>query len=130
MEPISLIISALTAGAKQAATQVAPDAYNALKSLIQSKFAGEPKAEMVLEEHEQEPETYEAPLKKKLADAGADRDEAIINAVQELLKQLKPQEAAAGKFNMQVEGDIKGIVGEISGGTNFCARSRSFCILV
>jgi len=72
---------------------------------------------MVLEEHEQEPETYEAPLKKKLADAGADRDEAIINAAQELLKQLKPQEAAAGKFNMQVEGDIKGIVGEISGGT-------------
>ncbi len=66
MEPISLIIAALVAGATKAAADIAPDAYNGLKALIKRKFAGEPKAEMVLEEHEKDPETYEAPLKKKL----------------------------------------------------------------
>ena len=117
MDPISLILAALVAGAAKAAGDAAPDAYNGLKALIKRKFAGEPKAEMILEEHEQDPETYEAPLKKKLAEAGADKDEEIIKAAQELLKQLKPEEAAAGKFNIKVEGDIKGIVGDISGGT-------------
>ena len=116
MEPISLIIAALVAGAAKAAGDAAPDAYKGLKVLIKRKFAGEPKAEMVLEEHEKDPETYEAPLKKKLAEAGADRDEEIVKAAQELLKQLKPEDSAAGKFNLKVAGDIKGIVGDISGG--------------
>ena len=116
MDPISLIIAALVAGAAKAAGDAAPDAYNGLKALIKRKFAGEPKAEMVLEEHETDPETYEVPLKKKLVEAGADKDEEIIKAAQELLKQLKPEESAAGKFNLNIAGDVKGIVGDISGG--------------
>ena len=117
MEPISLILAALLAGAAKAAGNAAPDAYNALKTLIKRKFAGEPKAEMVLEEYETDPETYEAPLKKKLAEAAADQDKEIIKATQELLKQLKPEESAAGKFNLKVAGDVKGIVGDITDGT-------------
>ena len=117
MEPISIIIAALVAGASKAADKEALDTYNALKALIKRYFASKPTAEMVLEEYEIDPETYEAPLKKKLAEAGADKDEEIIKKAQELLKQLKPEEAAAGKFNIKVEGDIKGIVGDISGGT-------------
>lgn len=76
MEPISLIIAALVAGAAKAAGDAAPDAYNGLKALIKRKFAGEPKAEMVLSEHETDPEIYEAPLKKKLAEFEVDKDEA------------------------------------------------------
>ena len=116
MDPISLIIAALVAGTTKAAGDVAPDAYNGLKALIKRKFTGEPTAEMVLEEHETDPETYEAPLKKKLTEAGADKDREIVKAAQELLKQLRPEDSAAGKFNLKVTGDIKGIVGEISGG--------------
>ena len=116
MDPISLIIAALVAGAAKAAGNVAPDAYNGLKALIKRKFAGEPKAEMVLEEHETDPETYEAPLKKKLAEAGADKDEEIIKKAQELLKQLKPEQVAGGNIN--VGRDIKGVSAyNISGGT-------------
>ncbi|MDJ0577259.1 MAG: hypothetical protein QNJ65_19135 [Xenococcaceae cyanobacterium MO_234.B1] len=109
MDPISLIIAALVAGAAKAAGDAAPDAYNGLKALIKRKFAGEAKAEMVLEEHETDPETYEAPLKKKLAEAGADKDEEIIKAAQELLKQLKPEESKAGKYNVVFQGEVKGI---------------------
>ena len=120
MEPISLIISALTIGAREAvkagSEAAGQDAYNTLKAMIKRKFAGEPAAEMILEEHEQEPETYEVPLKKKLIQAGLDRDEEIIQTAQELLKESEPEAAATGKFDIKVEGDIKGIVGDISGG--------------
>ncbi|MDJ0899441.1 MAG: hypothetical protein QNJ55_11575 [Xenococcus sp. MO_188.B8] len=121
MEPISLIITALSGaavaavqgaahGISQGLTQgSAQKAYNDLKALIKRKFAGEPKAEMVLEEHETDPETYEAPLKKKLAEAGADKDKEIIKAAQELLKQLKPEESKAGKFNVVFQGEAKGV---------------------
>lgn len=33
------------------------------------------------------------------------------------MKQEDPQGAIAGKYNINVAGDIKGIVGDISGGT-------------
>ncbi|NER23223.1 MAG: hypothetical protein F6J96_21485 [Symploca sp. SIO1C2] len=116
MEPISIILAALVAGAAKAAGDAAPDAYQGLKALIKRKFAGEPKAEMILEEHETDPEIYEAPLKKKLVESGADKDQEIIKAAQKLLKEEKPEESAAGKFSISVARDIKGIVGDISGG--------------
>lgn len=115
MDPVTLILSALAAGAAKAAGDAAPDAYKALKELIKRKFASKPQAEMILEEHEKDPETYEAPLKKKLVEADADKDEEIIKKAQELLKLANPQEAAQGKYNIKAE-QIKGIVGDISGG--------------
>lgn len=115
MEPVSLILSALAAGAAKAAGDTVPDAYKALRELIKRKFASKPQAEMVLEEHEKDPETYEVPLKKKLVEADVDKDEEILKKAQELLKQAFPQEAAQGKYNINAE-QIKGIVGDISGG--------------
>lgn len=121
MEPISLIIAALTSAAVlQAAAQgaahgitqgilqgTAQEASHDLKALIRKKFAGKPKAEMVLEEHEQEPKIYEEALKKKLVEAGADKDEVIIKAAQELLKHLKPEETAAGKYKVEFQAEVK-----------------------
>jgi hypothetical protein len=123
VDPISLIITALGAGAIAAAKDTAgvavKDAYQGLKALIKKKFESEPKAQMVLEEHETDPETYEAPLKKKLAEAGIDKDEEIIKLAQELLKQEKPEESAAGKFNTVFQGEVKGVqVGDRNTQTN------------
>lgn len=119
MEPTSLIIAALVAGATKAAGDIAPDIYNGLKALIKRKFAGEPKAEMILEEHEKYPETYEAPLKKKLTEAGADKDEEIIKKAQELLKQLEPEESTSGKYKVEFQGEAKGVqVGDRNTQTN------------
>ena len=103
----SIIIKALIAGAEIAATNIAPDAYQGLKTLIKRKFSGVPKAEMVLEEYEQDPETYEAPLKKKLTETGADKDTAIIEKAEELLKQLESK-SASGKYNMVFQSEVKG----------------------
>ena len=119
MEPLTLIVAALVAGAAKAASDAVPDAYTGLKALIRHKFAKDPKAEMVLEEHESDPETYEAPLKKKLAETGADQDEEIIQAAQELLKQLNPEAATAGKYQFEFQGEVKGAqVGDHNTQTN------------
>jgi len=41
-----------------------------------------------------------------------DRDAEVIKTAEELLKQLKPEEFAAGKYNINVGDDIKGMVGD------------------
>ena len=121
MDPITLILAALVAGTAKAAGDAAPDAYNGLKVLIQKKFADQPKPEadkaaMVLEEHEKDPETYAAPLKKNLVAAGIDQDAEILKVAQTLLEQLKSQDPAAGSVN--IGQGAKGVVGyNVSGNT-------------
>ena len=110
MDPITLILTALVAGTAKAAGDAVPDAYKGLKALIQKKIAGKPVAEAMLDEHEKDPETYAAPLKKNLVEAGVDQDEEILKAAQALLEQLKP-EAASGTIN--IGQGAKGIIGQM-----------------
>src|SRR5713226_1293052 len=78
MDPITLIQTALVAGAAAGGQAVASDAikdtYAGLKALIQRKLAGKPSAELALTEHETDPETWEAPLKKALVQEQVDQD--------------------------------------------------------
>lgn len=110
MEPMTIILTALVAGAAKAAGDAAPDAYKGLKALIQKKFAGKPVAEAMLEEHEKDPETYAAPLKKNLVEAGVDQDAEILKAAQVLLEQLKPEATVPGTIN--IGQGAKGIIGQ------------------
>lgn len=113
MEPTTLIVSALAAGAAagltETTTQAVKDAYGGLKGLIQKHFAGNAKAEMVLAEYEQEPETWKAPLEKQLAETGAAQDPAVVDQAQKVLKLIQPQQVAQGKYNVQI-GEAKGVV--------------------
>jgi hypothetical protein len=102
MDPITVILAALVAGTAKAAGDAVPDAYKGLKALIQKKFAGKPVAEAMLEEHEKDPETYAAPLKKNLVEAGVDKDEEILKAAQELLNQVKEQPGGQQIINQSV----------------------------
>lgn len=116
MDPVTVIITALVAGTAKAAGDAVPDTYKGLKALIQKKFVGKPMAEAMLEEHEKDPETYAAPLKKNLVEAGVDKDEEILKAAQELLEQLKPQAAAGTTTN--IGQNAKGIIGQtVTGAT-------------
>jgi hypothetical protein len=93
MDPLTLILTALTAGAATAGQAVVSDAikdaYNGLKALIQRKFAGKPSAEVALTEHGNDPQTWVAPLKKALAQEHVDQDQAVVQAAQQLLDQIK-----------------------------------------
>ena len=121
MDPISLILSALVAGATQTAGGVAQDAYNGLKSLIKCKFESQGKSDSItiLDKYEQKPEKTKPLLEDELTEVGADKDEEIIKLAQKLLGQLHPQEAAEGKFDIQISGGtVQGLIQQNTGTVN------------
>ncbi len=113
MDPISVVLAALAAGAtaatKDTASQAVKDAYAGLKALVKKHFAGKPQAEMALAEYEKDEDTWQKPLQKSLVETGADQDEAIVRQAQQVLKLVNPQQASQGKYNVQI-GEGKGIV--------------------
>ena len=113
MDPVTLIASALAAGAaaaaKDTASQAVKDAYAGFKALIQKRFTDRPEAEMALAKHEEKPKVWEAPLKDALVETGVDKDQEVLQMAQQLLKLVHPQQAAQGKYSIQI-GEAKGVV--------------------
>ena len=113
MDPVSIIVTALAAGAaaaaKDTASQAIKDSYAGLKSLIQKRFANKPEAEMALTQHQNKPEVWAAPLKDALTETGAAENDDIIRQAQHLLKLINPRQASQGKYNIQI-GEAKGVV--------------------
>jgi hypothetical protein len=122
MDPITLIVAALAAGASaglgDAASQAIKDAYAGLKGLIKRRFAGNAKAEETLADHEADPETYEKPLEKQLMESGVAEDRSVIEAAQKLMALVDPQGSAAGQYNVgSISADRGGIAAaHIEGG--------------
>jgi hypothetical protein len=96
MDPITLIVSALIAGAASAAqdtaSNVVKDAYSSLKVLLQRRFRDKPAAETALAEAETDPDTWEKPLAKAVAEHAS--DEEVPALAQQLLQLLQSQQPA------------------------------------
>jgi hypothetical protein len=121
MDPVSLILSALVAGATKAAGGVAQDAYDGLKALIKLKFESQDKSDLssLLDKYEQKPEKTRPLLEDELTEAGIGQDEEIIKLAQQLMEQLNTQEAAEGKFNVQISGGtVQGLTQQNTGTIN------------
>ena len=108
MDPITLIVTALAAGAvlgvKDVASTAVKDAYNGLKALVKKRFAGRPDAELVLAKYENAPDTWQAPLTAELEQAGADQDAALVTAAQALRSLVDEAGTRAGKYTVDVRG--------------------------
>jgi hypothetical protein len=104
MDPLTLIVTALAAGASAALKESAGDAvksaYGKLKDLLVRKLSGRPHGEAVLEGNEEDPDVWKEPLKKELEQAGADRDDDIVRAAKELADLVAP--AASESYTMNV----------------------------
>jgi hypothetical protein len=115
MEPLSLIVAALVAGAtaaaKDTATQAVKDAYQGLKTLVQRRFAGNAAAETALTEVEkpEKSELWRRPLEDAVRETKAYEQEEIVRAAQKLLTLVDPQQAAVGKYNVQIAGNVRGL---------------------
>lgn len=111
MDPITLILTALTAGiaasAQETASSAIKDAYNGLKALIQRKFVSKPEAEMALVQHAQKPEVWKGPLEEGLKETGADHDEEILAAAEKML-QLAQAEQPGKKYDITFQGPVQG----------------------
>jgi hypothetical protein len=77
------------------AGQAVNDAYNGLKALIKRKSVGNPEAEMVPTQYEQDPDVWVKPMTTKLDQTGTAQDPEIQKAAQQLLDQLKAQPGGA-----------------------------------
>ena len=105
LDPITLIVTALAAGAALGVTDTAStavkDAYAGLKALVRKRFVGRPDAELVLTKHEKAPDTWQAPLR---AEAGADRDRDLVAAAEALMSLVDRPGTRAGKYTVDARG--------------------------
>lgn len=119
MDPLTLILTALTAGlaasVKDTASTAVKDAYIGLKTLIQHKFEDKPKAQAALVEYEEDPDTYEKPLTKALTEDHLDQDEAILVAARHLMTLIQPQQAGTGHNIVQNTVPVQGQIIENTG---------------
>ena len=71
MDPITLIVTALAAGAalgvSDTASSAVKDAYAELKALVKKRFAGRPTPSWCSPSMSKAPETWQAPLRAELA---------------------------------------------------------------
>src|ERR1700749_2253243 len=108
MDPITLIVTALAAGAaagmRDTASSVVKDAYTGLKALVRKGLSGSPDGELVLARHEQAPETWRAPLAAVLDEAGAGNDPGLVAAAEALLRLVDAAGARTGKYTVDVRG--------------------------
>lgn len=99
MDPLTLIVSTLAAGAaaglKPVAEQAVKDAYASVKALIQRKYA---KVDLTQLERKPESEAKRESVREDLFDAGAGKDQDLLDKVSTMLETLEkqaPESAAA-----------------------------------
>jgi hypothetical protein len=116
MDPITLIVTALIAGATTGALDSVKDGAKAgfkaaaekLRGLVKRRVAGNPGAEAALAELEADPQTWKAPLAAKLTQLGAADDTDLVAAAQALMELVDQAGARAGKYNVTITGS-KGV---------------------
>jgi hypothetical protein len=116
MDPITLIVTALAAGATAGVIDGLSDdvresvkvAYRNLHHLVRRCFRGNVGAEVILYEHEGDPRTYEAPLAKKLAEAGARDDGDLVASARALMELVDQDGAKSGKYHVVIR-ESKGV---------------------
>ena len=108
MDPITLIVTALAAGAALGVTDTASsavkDGYAALRALIRKRLGGGADAGLLLTRYEEAPATWRSPLAAELAETGADRDADLMAAAQALMRLVDETGARAGKYTVNVLG--------------------------
>ncbi len=124
MDPLTIIVGALVAGAAAGATDVATeaikDAYAGLKRLVIDHFGQKADVAHAIDKVEQKPEAkpYEDVLQLELQNAGADKDEEVVGQAQALLDLLKQSGALSGaQYQIIVSGSgAAAVAGGIAAG--------------
>ncbi|HUN37045.1 MAG TPA: RIP homotypic interaction motif-containing protein [Trebonia sp.] len=106
MDPITLIVTALAAGAASAmqddAKAAVKTAFERLRHLVKKRFASPQNGEFMLEKHAAAPDIWRAPLQQELEQSGAGSDPELVDAAQALMKLLDPGGTGAGKYVVTV----------------------------
>jgi hypothetical protein len=123
MDPVTLIVTALSAGAASAlqddAKEAVKTAFERLRHLVKRRFKDPANGEYLMEKHAAAPEVWQEPLKAELVEARAADDPEVIAAAQELMKILDSPGTAVGKYNVSMQG-VQGVqIGDYSSQVNY-----------
>ena len=122
MDPVTLIVTALAAGAASAlqdgASATVKDAYARLRAAVRKRLAGRTDGELVLARHEAAPQTWQVPLTAELSEAGAGEDASLTAAAQALMELLDAEGSQDGKYRVAVSGSQGVQVGDRNTQTN------------
>jgi hypothetical protein len=116
MDPVTLIVTALAAGAsagtldalKDDVRDAAKRAYAKLRGLAKRRVAGRPDGELALERHESAPQRWELVLAGEFTEAGAASDADLVAAANALMELVDGAGACTGKYNVTIK-DSKGV---------------------
>ncbi len=112
MEPVSLILASLVAGATAAAKDVGSaalsDAYSFLKSTISDRIHKGGHSTNTLDEFSKDPETWKKPLEKAITASNLHHDPELLEAAQRVLELSDPVKYAQGKYNITTSGPVQG----------------------
>lgn len=105
MEPVSIIVAALVAGAaaafKDTAAQAIKDAYAGFKALVQRKYGG---VSVDALERKPDSEAKQLSVREDLTDAGAGADQELLDRAKALLDAVKTHDrAAAAQLNIDLD---------------------------
>jgi hypothetical protein len=103
MDPIT---TTLIEAATRLAEPAVHDAYNAVKSLIMTKFGRNPKVAGALDGLEEEPATWSKPLDSALNSVGASQDTELKELLSVLESALKVGNRVGGPINHHGTGDV------------------------
>lgn len=120
------LVTAVTSGLTTVGKSAVVDTYNAIKTLIQSKYGNTDLPDAV-EKLEQKPDSQsrQGMVQEELETAGADKDKEMLDLVNQLIEALKetPEgQKAIGKYNLNIKDSNIGLIGDnakIKGGINF-----------
>jgi hypothetical protein len=108
MDPVSLILTALITGLAQgaghAANAAVRDAYAGLRSALTRRLSGRRAAQDALEQYVADPEAWRGNLEVHLKQAGADRDQAVLDAAAAVMRGADPAGARTGKYTVNLAG--------------------------
>ena len=105
MEPISLILAALMAGAAkgvgETAASAVKEAYSGLREALRKRWTTA-SAELSVDEYLEDPDSGSEVVEAQLARAGAAEDEKVLAAARSVLQLTDPAGAQAGKYTVTV----------------------------
>jgi hypothetical protein len=116
MEPISLVLAALLAGAaaggQEVASSILTDAYKSLKRLVAKRLQKAARRSdesaiytiAVLDAYEKGPESWDGPMRAMLVAAHVEEDADVLDSARALLEKADPDGAARGKYRVDVRG--------------------------
>jgi hypothetical protein len=122
VDPVSLIVAALmagaVAGAESTATEAVRDAYTGLKELVLRRLSGRKSGDAALARLEDRPDHRDGVLEAELVAVGAGHDAAIVESARRLMALLDPAGSRAGKYVVDVRGAQGVQVGDHNTQTN------------